>query len=109
MSYLFQGLTPDKGYVWFLLDWLGADWWDVDFYNSNRHAAPEDVPCSTDELKSFVGQGYFTLSSPFFGDDRQSIVGGGTVKEWKELYQTTVTKEVTGGVVVRCCRILSAM
>lgn len=89
-------MTPAKGYVWFLLDWLDANWWDVDFYNSNKHAAPEDVPCSTAEMKSFVEQGYFTLSSPFFGDDGQSIVGGGTVKEWKELYQTTVTKEVTG-------------
>lgn len=91
---LFQGLTPDKGYVWFLLDWLDSDWWDVDFYNSNKHAAPESVPCSTTDLKTFVDQGYFTLSSPFFGDERQLVVGGGTVKEWKERYRSTVTKQV---------------
>ena len=95
MLHSLQGLTPDQGYVWFLLDWLDADWWDVDFYNSNKHAAPEAVPCSTAELKSFAEQGYFTLSSPFFGDDGQSVVGGGTVQEWKELYLSTAKKEVS--------------
>ena len=59
-----------------------------------KHAAPEAVPCSTAELKSFAEQGYFTLSSPFFGDDGQSIVGGGTVLEWKEMYRSNVKKEV---------------
>lgn len=88
--------------MWFLLDWLDSDWWDVDFYNSDNHAAPEDVPCSTAEMKSFVEQGYLTLSSPFFGDDGQRVVGGGTVKEWKELYQTTVTKEVTDETEIGC-------
>lgn len=81
--------------MWFLLDWLDADWWNVDFYNSMKHAAPEAVPCSTAELKSFAEQGYFTLSSPFFGDDAQSIVGGGTVREWKEMYRSNVKKEVS--------------
>ncbi|PFX22226.1 Gamma-aminobutyric acid type B receptor subunit 1 [Stylophora pistillata] len=88
-----EGLTPEKGYVWFLLDWLESDWWDVDFFNSKKHAAPESVPCSTDDLKTFVDQGYFTLSSPFFGDDEQPVVGGGTVKQWKERYRSTVAKQ----------------
>lgn len=95
MLHALQGLTPDKGYVWFLLDWLDADWWNVDFYNSNKHAALEAVPCSTAELQSFAEQGFFTLSSPFFGDDGQSVVGGGTVQEWKELYLSTVQKEAS--------------
>ena len=67
----------------------------MDFYNSIKHAAPEAVPCSTAELKSFAEQGYFTLSSPFFGDDGQSVVGGGTVQEWKEMYRSTVKNEAS--------------
>ena len=82
--------------MWFLLDWLEADWWNVDFYNSHSYTAPESVPCTTAELKFFIEQGYFTLSSPFFGDNNQSVIGGGTVKDWKELYMTRVTKEVRG-------------
>lgn len=80
--------------MWFLLDWLESNWWDVDFYNSKRHAAPESVPCSNDDMKTFVDQGYFTLSSPFFGDDEQLVEGGGNVKQWKERYRSTVTKQV---------------
>ena len=80
--------------MWFLLDWLEADWWNVDYYNNNSYTAPENVPCTTAQLKSFIEQGYFTLSSPFFGDDEQSVEGGGTIKEWKELYRVTVTKQV---------------
>lgn len=67
----------------------------MDFYNSQRYTAPESVPCTTVELKFFIEQGYFTLSSPFFGDDEQNVEGSGTVKEWKERYKATVTKEVT--------------
>jgi len=88
-----EGLTPDKGYVWFLLDWLESDWWNVDFYNSPSYTAPENVPCTTAELKFFIEQGYFTLSSPFFGDEDQSVEGGGNVKEWKDRYKARVTKE----------------
>jgi len=88
-------LIPDKGYVWFLLDWLESDWWNVDFYNSPSYTAPENVPCTTAELKFFIEQGYFTLSSPFFGDEDQSVEGGGNVKEWKDRYKARVTKEVT--------------
>lgn len=87
-------MTPEKGYVWFLLDWLEGDWWDVDYYNSQRYASPENVPCTTAELKVFIEQGYFTLSSPFFGDDEQTLEGGGTVKEWKQRYMATLRKEV---------------
>lgn len=77
----------------------------MDFYNSNKHAAPEAVPCSTAELKSFAEQGFFTLSSPFFGDDGQSVVGGGTVQEWKEMYLSAVQKKVNLRIIslVRPC------
>ena len=71
----------------------------MDFYNSNKRAAPEAVPCSTAELKSFAEQGFFTLSSPFFGDDEQSVAGGGTVQEWKEMYLSTVQREVSLGII----------
>ena len=81
--------------MWFLPDWLNDDWWDVDFYNSEDHSAPEMVPCSTSEMKLFVDQGYLTLSAPFFGEDEQNVIGGGTVKDWKEEYQEHVDKEVS--------------
>lgn len=87
-------MTAENGYVWFLLDWLEIGWWDVDFYNSRSYTSPENVPCTSDQLKSFVDQGYFTLSFPFFGDDKQKVVGGGTVKEWKERYMFRVASEV---------------
>lgn len=88
-----KGLTPDKGYVWFLLDWLESDWWDVDYYNSAFYTAPESVPCTTTELRFFVDQGYFTLSSPFFAADNETVQGGQTVKQWKKRYAANLQKE----------------
>ena len=53
-----------------------------------------DVPCSTSEMLEFVNGGYFSLSNAFFGNDWDTIQGGGTVGQWRQEYEDRVKKEV---------------
>ena len=97
LLYIFlQGLTPQNGYVWFLPSWLADSWWHVDDYRIHGHSIEGmlDVPCSTRDMQQFVNGGYFSLSNAFFGNDLDTIVGGGTVHEWKQEYEMRVKKEV---------------
>lgn len=97
LLYIFlQGLTPQNGYVWFLPSWLADSWWHVDDYRIHGHSIEGmlDVPCSTRDMQHFVNGGYFSLSNAFFGNDLDTIVGGGTVHEWKQEYEMRVKKEV---------------
>ncbi|CAH3138826.1 unnamed protein product [Porites lobata] len=90
-----QGLTPQNGYVWFLPSWLADGWWHVDDYRIHGHSTEGmlDVPCSTRDMQHFVNGGYFSLSNAFFGNYLDTIVGEGTVLEWKQEYEMRVTKE----------------
>lgn len=53
-----------------------------------------DVPCTTDEMWQFISGGYFSLSNAFFGNDVDTIQGGGTVGQWRQEYEERVKKEV---------------
>ena len=97
LLYIFlQGLTPQNGYVWFLPSWLADSWWHVDDYKIHGHSTEGmlDVPCSTRDMQDFLDGGYFSLSNAFFGNDLDTIVGGGTVHQWKQKYEKRVKKEV---------------
>ena len=45
-------------------------------------------------MKELVDQGYFSLSSAYFGEDSQAVVGGGTVEDWKMDYKKRLVNEV---------------
>ena len=45
-------------------------------------------------MKELVDQGYFSLSTAFFGEDSQPVVGGGTVRDWKREYGKRLINEV---------------
>ena len=90
--------------MWFLPSWLADSWWHVDDYRIHGHSIEGmlDVPCSTRDMQHFVNGGYFSLSNAFFGNDLDTIVGGGTVHEWKQEYEMRVKKEVILSVLILC-------
>ena len=96
-EWFFQGLTPQRGYVWFLPAWLADSWWHVDQVKEHGHSTDGMliVPCSTADMKEFVSGGYFSLSNAFYGTKWAKILSGGTVGQWRQEYEKRVKKEVT--------------
>lgn len=90
-----QGLTPQKGYVWFLPAWLAPDWW----YPNHSHLDGDtsegipSIPCSAADMKEFVSGGYFSLSNAFYGEDLDTILSGGTVNQWRQEYERRVKNQ----------------
>lgn len=90
-----QRMTAHEGYVWFLPSWYAKHWWDVDYYNSppspGDNRPQEHIPCTTENMEYAV-EGHFLLQKTFSDPDNTRIVGGITIKQYKDYYKLRVGK-----------------
>lgn len=94
----FQRMTAHEGYVWFLPSWYAKHWWDVDYYNNPPSPGDsyeqEHIPCTTEDMEYAVN-GHFILQKTFSDPDNTRVVGGITVKQYKDLYKFRVGRAVS--------------
>lgn len=81
-----QGMIAQNGYQWFLPLWFQNNWFDTDFYNSNKSYNQENVPCTTKEMMEAIN-GHMSLAYKFYGDDDDIMQEQKTIGSWKEYYK----------------------
>ncbi|CAH0390440.1 unnamed protein product [Bemisia tabaci] len=80
-------MTAKEGYVWFLPPWHGKSWYDTDHYNQ----AHENVTCTTDQMTDAIN-GYFSLTTQFFGPPEQMMQENKTIAQWQKEYKAEVAR-----------------